>query len=82
MENKKVDWALGMKPFEKTRSDSLSGFEVQEIWNSPIQNYTSIVFHDPLRKLNRDIVFNGLNVYISDYYGDTVDRSEIFYVKV
>ena len=78
-----IDSAMGVYPFGRRNKDKLLGCEYVEQTDCEQLEATVFVFQDKYRKLKIDLFFlkNG-ELLISDYYGETMQREDMFFVKV
>lgn len=75
----KKDSAMGLYPIAGNES-KLASCEVKEIVENEQLNCKVIIFNDAYRKRNIDLVlFNG-DLFISDYYGESMKREDVFYI--
>ncbi|MBQ0066585.1 MAG: hypothetical protein KBS60_00130 [Phascolarctobacterium sp.] len=73
--------AMGLYSLTERNKVKLKGCEFSRVENLEQFKGVAFVFNDPYRKLNIDVVFTDYGeTLISDYYGESMNRNDIFYV--
>ena len=78
-----LDNAMGVYPFGRNSKQKLYGFMFCEQTKCERLGATVLVFHDKYRRLKIDLFFfKDGELRITDYYGDTMNRADMFHVKI
>ena len=73
--------AIGLYPINGHNRERLRGFKYVNVINCKQFPAKVFMFADDYRKLQVDVVVSSLGtMYISDYYGESMDRNDISYV--
>jgi len=76
-----VSNAMWIYPLTEENKENLLGCEFVKAVKIADFKEMAFVFNDPYRKLNVDLIVTRTGeIYISDFYGETMDRKTIFYV--
>lgn len=74
--------AIGAYAIDTQNRQRLGGFVFQRTTHNKQFGAEVFIFNDPYRKVNVDLLFTGNGgLYISDVYGETMNRDELFYIK-
>lgn len=75
--------ALGVYPVNRYNKEKLKCCEYKEtVYNEQVRGRV-FIFTDNYRKLNIDLIFTDCGeLFISDYYGEDMNRDTIFYVPL
>ena len=77
------DSAMGVYALTAINRAKLKSCTFKEVVECEQFNGFVFVFNDPYRKLNIDILFTGYGeLLISDFYGESMKREDIFYIKL
>lgn len=83
MKEFEADNAMGVYNLSRHNKDKLRACYFKEAVSNEQFGGVVFIFHDPYRKLNIDLLFTGNgDLLISDYYGASMERESIFYVKL
>lgn len=78
-----VSDAMALYSLTSQNKKKLKGCNFKETLENEQIRGRIFIFNDPYRKLNIDIVFTEYGeLYISDFYGESMERESIFYVKL
>lgn len=74
--------AIGAYAINAQNRQRLGGFVYKETVYNKQFGAKVFIFNDPYRKVNVDLLFTGNGgLYISDLYGETMNRDDLFYIK-
>lgn len=74
--------AIGFYALTESNKKNLNGFSFLGVETDVRLNMTCFVFHDEYRKMKIDLLVNGQgDLFIGDYYGESMKRKDIFYIK-
>lgn len=83
MKDFEPDNAMGVYTLNRHNKEKLRACFFKEVLVNEQLGGVVFVFFDPYRKLKIDLLFTGAgDLLISDYYGDSMNRETIFYVKI
>jgi hypothetical protein len=75
------DNAMGLYPIDKRNRVKLQGCQFLKMCDCTQFPATVFIFLDTYRRLRIDLVFTSFGeLFISDYYGDSMERENIQYV--
>lgn len=81
--SKEIDCAMGLYSFGRRNKDKLLCCEFLEQIESEQPKGKVFIFQDKYRKLKIDLFFlDSGELLIGDYYGETMKREDMFYVRV
>ena len=82
MNGEKIGNAIGAYAINAQNRQRLGGFVYTETVYNKQFDAKVFIFNDRYRKVNIDLLFTGNGgLYISDVYGETMNRDDLFYIK-
>lgn len=77
-----MDDSLQVYPLGNRNKNKISGCIFIGTERNERQKADVFIFNNPYLKTNIDVVFIGGKLYISDPYGESIDRNTLFYVPI